>query len=67
MRRKRAQCDQSRTRQRTGSRKVMGVMEKDFDNLSGELCETLACLTKVWGRLDELPNCNKEGFMEVSK
>ena len=43
------------------------MMEKDFDNLFGELCETLACLTKAWGRLDELSNCNKEGCMEVSK
>ena len=67
MRRKRAQCDQGRTRQRTGSRKVMRMMEKDFANLFGELCETLAYLTKAWGRLDELPNCNKEGCMEVSK
>lgn len=61
---KRGQGYWSRTGERVEAREVMRVRE---DLFVWELCETLACVTNAHGRLNELSNCNKGGWVGRSE
>lgn len=60
---KRGQGYWSRTGKRVETREVM----RGRDLFVWELCETLACVTNTHGRLNELSNCNKGGWVRRSE